>query len=303
MKILNFGSMNIDKVYRVGRLVGPGETISSRSFRCFPGGKGLNQSIAVARAKGSIFHAGTIGEDGLFLKDLMKESGVDVRFVRRMDTVSGHAVIQVDEKGENGILLFPGSNYKNDKEYVDTVLSHFEENDILMLQNEINDPAYLIKRGREKGMRILLNPSPVDERIGGKELSCVTWLIVNRGEGEMLAGAKEPEEILSVFRQRYPKLKTVLTLGKEGALYSSQDALIRQLCFPARTVDTTAAGDTFTGFFIAAVAEGAPVEKALELAACASSITVSRNGAAVSIPDRAEVEKMLENSRGRETQA
>ena len=138
-RILNFGSLNIDRVYRVEHFVKPGETIASKGYQCFPGGKGLNQSIAAARAGARVFHAGTVGADGDFLIKLLSESGADVRYVRKTDGITGHALIQVSDAGENCIILYPGANFDNDTAYMEQVLSGFSAGDILMLQNEISN--------------------------------------------------------------------------------------------------------------------------------------------------------------------
>ncbi len=169
-KILNFGSLNIDRVYRVEHFVRPGETISSRGYQCFPGGKGLNQSIAAARAGAPVFHAGTVGTDGDFLAELLRESGADIRYVRKTDGMTGHALIQVNDEGENCIILYQGTNFDNDTAYMEQVLSDFGTGDILLLQNEISNLSYLLKRGKEKGMRIMLNPSPMDAGLAGEDL-------------------------------------------------------------------------------------------------------------------------------------
>ena len=293
MKILNFGSLNIDKVYHVPHFVRPGETISSTDCRTFPGGKGLNQTIAAARAGHPVFHAGSIGAEGRFLKELLEESGADTRFVREKDTVTGHALIQVSGDGENCIILFGGSNQENDREYIDEVLGEFGQGDILLLQNEISNLDYLLKRGREKGMSILLNPSPMDEAMKKADLSAVTWLMLNETEGCGLTGCTEPDRITPALLTRHPHMKVILTLGSEGALYADAGTVCRQPCFPVKAVDTTAAGDTFTGYFLAGAVEGMEPAEALRLAAAASSITVSRPGAAVSIPLRAEVEEAM----------
>ncbi len=295
MKILNFGSLNIDKVYHVPHFVRPGETIASRDYQIFPGGKGLNQTIAAARAGLSICHAGTIGPDGRFLKELLEESGADTRFVREKDTITGNALIQVSGDGDNCIILFGGSNRENDRDYIDQVLEEFGEGDILLLQNEISSLDYLLQRGGEKGMRILLNPSPMDEALKQTDLSAVTWLMLNETEGLGFTGYMEPERITAALLARYPRMRVVLTLGGDGALYADADRVCRQPCFPVKAVDTTAAGDTFTGYFLAAAVEGMEPAGALRLAAAAASVAVSRSGAAVSIPVRAEVEKLLQN--------
>lgn len=293
MRILNFGSLNIDRVYKVEHFVRPGETISSRSYQCFPGGKGLNQSIAAARAGQRVYHAGTIGADGDMLEKVLLDGGVDTRYLRKTEGVTGHALIQVSGTGENCIILFPGSNESNDRDYIDSVLADFEEGDILMLQNEISNPDYLLRRGREKGMRIMLNPSPMDDYLRQADLTGVTWLMLNETEGHEMTGEEEPKAILDRLTERYPDLCVILTLGGDGAVCRLGKEEITQPCYPARAVDTTAAGDTFTGYFAAAMVEKKSLADALRLAACAAAIAVSREGAAVSIPERADVEARM----------
>lgn len=293
MGIINFGSLNIDRVYKVSHFVRPGETISSESYKCFPGGKGLNQSIAIARAGAKVVHAGTIGADGGFLKELLEQNDVDTRYIRESQNVTGHALIQVSDEGENCIILFKGSNFENDRNFIDNVLTDFDREDILVLQNEINNLEYLLQRGKEKGMRILLNASPVDDKLKHMDLSGVTWLMVNETEGLEITGENNPENIAAQLLDKYPSMNIILTLGTNGCVYQNKERRIYQPCFPAETVDTTAAGDTFTGYFIASVLAGKSMEEALETASCAAAVAVSREGAAVSIPVYTEVEKKL----------
>lgn len=295
-KILNFGSLNIDRVYRVEHFVRPGETISSRGYQCFPGGKGLNQSIAAARAGAPVFHAGTVGTDGDFLAELLRESGADIRYVRKTDGMTGHALIQVNDEGENCIILYQGTNFDNDTAYMEQVLSDFGTGDILLLQNEISNLSYLLKRGKEKGMRIMLNPSPMDAGLAGEDLSGVSWLMLNETEGCALTGEQEPERIMRALLSRYPEMQVVLTLGGEGAMMGGGEQILHQPCFRVKTVDTTAAGDTFTGYFAAAVLEGKNAQDALRLAAAAAALAVSEEGAAVSIPVRQQAETLLKKS-------
>ena len=139
MKVLNFGSLNLDYVYQVESILIPGETQASKSRQIFCGGKGLNQSIALAKAGIPVYHAGLIGEGGEPLLEVCKENGVNTEFIRQIPGPCGHTVIQVDENGQNCILLFGGSNRSMTKEFVDTVLNSFEEGDIILLQNEINE--------------------------------------------------------------------------------------------------------------------------------------------------------------------
>lgn len=293
MKILNFGSLNIDKVYRVAHFVRAGETIASSGYQCFPGGKGLNQSMAAAKAGQEVYHAGCVGPDGRFLLETLRRGGVDTGYVRTDGSITGHALIQVNDAGENSIILYPGSNYENEEEYMDHVLCHFGNSDVLLLQNEINGLEALLNKGKKKGMRIMLNPSPMDDRLKHTDLSAVTWLMVNETEGYELTGENSPERITDILLRKYPDMRVILTLGGKGAVYRDQREYLKQPAFPVVPVDTTAAGDTFTGYFIAAVAEGKKNAEALRWAAMAAAIAVSRDGASVSIPDRGQVEERL----------
>ena len=161
MKILNFGSCNIDYVYQLEHIVTDGETEQSVQMNIFPGGKGLNQSVAAARAGAPVYHAAVIGTDGGFLAEILKSNGADVSLIKTADVKNGHAVIQVNSQGENAIIVYPGTNHHIDKTYVDAVLSHFESGDLIMLQNEISEIKYIINRAHSRGMRVVLNPSPI----------------------------------------------------------------------------------------------------------------------------------------------
>ena len=289
MKVLNFGSLNIDYVYTVDHIVRGGETISSEKTETFPGGKGLNQSIALARAGVPVYHAGAVGEDGEMLLELCRANGVDTRFIRRTEGRNGHTVIQLHRNGQNCILLFGGSNQKQTKEHIDEVLSHFEAGDMLVLQNEVNHLDYLIDRAWERGMVIVLNPSPFDDKLKACDMTKVAYFLVNEVEAEQMTGesdpAKQPERLL----EAYPGGKFVLTMGSRGSMYKDSLQEFHQDIYKVNAVDTTAAGDTFTGFFLAAILEGRPIPEALDEAARASAIAVSRPGASSSIPTVEEV--------------
>ena len=289
MKILNFGSCNIDLVYSLDHIVRVGETETTAKMETFPGGKGLNQSIALARAGMQVYHAGCVGSDGDMLLELLKSSGVDVSHVARVDSKNGHAVIQVSAKGENSIFLYAGSNAMVSREIVDEVLTHFDEGDILLLQNEISNVPYIIEKAHEKRMQIIFNPSPFTEELREIDLGRLTYLILNEVEARDISDADDPKDILTYFHTTYPDLKVMLTLGKEGSVYSDRNCEIRQEIYPADVVDTTAAGDTFTGYFVAGIAAGEDYAQILKTATAASSIAVSRAGAAPSIPHRQEV--------------
>lgn len=287
MKMLVFGSLNIDHSYRMCHLVRAGETLSSTSYQCNAGGKGLNQAIALARAGQTVIMAGMIGQDGLFLKEYLTSFGVDTGLVRVTEEVTGHAVIQLDADGQNAILLYGGANRAMTVESIREALSAYGEGDFLLLQNEINLLDEIVARAKARGMKVILNPSPVNE-----SLCClipqVDWLILNEVEGKELTGLSEPEAILNRLLAETPSLHIVLTLGAKGSVYADENQRCFQPAVAVRAVDTTAAGDTFTGFFFASILAGKDVTYALKLAAHASAIAVARPGAGGSIPSLEE---------------
>lgn len=290
MKILNFGSLNIDKVYAVEEIVKGGETIDSVSFSESVGGKGLNQSIAVAKAGGNIMHAGCVGKDGEILLQALKDNNVDTSLIKTVETASGQAIIQVDKHGQNCIILFHGANYEVDKAYIDEVMQDFAQDDILILQNEISNIDYIIEVAKAKQMKIYLNPSPINENLNKYNMQAIDGIFVNEHEGAYLADKEKVEDILDSLASKYPELEIILTFGDKGAYYRHKDINIFQPAYKVDAVDTTAAGDTFTGYFIALRQQGKSIEEGLQKASKASSITVSRKGASISIPKIAEVD-------------
>ena len=293
MGIINFGSMNVDHVYSMQHFVQPGETLQSGAYNIYCGGKGLNQSVAAARAGAKILHAGMAGKGGEMLLSFLWENGVDISLIGTPEIAQGHAIIQVAESGENCIILYPGSNYAVTRDYIDRVLNSQETPQYVMLQNEISEVPYIIEAASKKGFQIVLNASPIDDALLEIDLSVVAWLLVNEIEGGCLTGEKEPEAILAKLREKSPETGVVLTLGKEGAICAKGNTVIRQGIYPVETVDTTAAGDTFTGYFVAGLDGGKTLAEALQNAAAASAIAVTRPGAAPSIPYAHEITAFL----------
>ena len=293
MKILNFGSCNIDYVYNVDHIVIPGETLPSTALELFPGGKGLNQSIAVARAGGEIYHAGCVGEDGEMLKDVLKGDGVDISLLKTLKGQSGHAIIQLSSEGENAILIYSGANGSITEAFIDEVLSNFGDGDFIILQNELNNVELIIEKAAEKGMRIVFNPAPFSENLKNIDYNNISYLILNEIEACGLGGKGSPEENLSVIKELYPNTRTVLTLGDKGCIYSDLYVTFYHPSFKVDVVDTTAAGDTFIGYFISEIAKGTPTTDAIKIATGASALTVSKKGASTSIPFGREVEIAL----------
>ena len=291
MSILNFGSLNIDYVYGVDHFALKGQTITSRSLDVFPGGKGLNQSLALARAGADVRHAGQVGRDGGFLRDLLAENGVGVEDVAVRDDVrSGNAIIQNDADGDNCIILYPGANCAIDRAFVDRVLDGYGEGDWLLLQNEISELPYIVERAYARGMRIVLNPSPADALLDEVDLELIDCFVLNEGEAALLSGASgDRETLLAAMRARFGRADIVLTLGEHGSAYLHGDETVVQSAYLVDTVDTTAAGDTFTGYLLAGLLAGRTVARSLDDAAKAAAIAVSRRGAAPSIPTDEEV--------------
>ena len=294
MRVLNIGSLNIDYVYTVDHIILPGETEATGSRNTFLGGKGMNQSCALAKAGVEVYHGGLIGRDGTMFLDACKEYGVHDEFIKIVDGPSGHTVIQIDKNAQNSILLFGGANQKMTKEFIDEVLSHFGSEDILLLQNEVNLLPYIVDTAYEKGMQIALNPSPFNEKLDAVDMKKISIFLLNEVEGFQLTGEKETEAIIAKLRELFPHARIMLTLGKDGAVYSDGVQKIYQPIFKVQAVDNTAAGDTFTGYFLAGLVEGLPMEQILKRSAKASSICVTRAGAIPSVPYRAEVMESLE---------
>ena len=289
MKILNFGSCNIDYVYSLDHIVKIGETETTNKLETFPGGKGLNQSIAVAKAGVKIFHAGCVGDDSEILTDILLQNGVDISYLKKVNAKNGHAVIQVSSKGENSIFLYPGSNEMITKDFADEVLDSFDSGDIILLQNEINNVDYIVEKAYKKGMCVILNPSPFNEKIKKINFNMLSYIVVNEVELSEISGCAEPEEGLVYLRNEYPWINVILTLGEKGSGFVNENQELHQATFKVDAVDTTAAGDTFIGYFIAELSRGTEYREILKIASAASAITVSREGAAPSIPSRDEL--------------
>jgi ribokinase len=267
MKILNFGSLNIDYVYDVDHFVRPGETLSSTKMTVFNGGKGLNQTIALARAGAEVYHAGGVGiNDGKQLIETLERSKVNTKFINKYQQQSGHTIIQVDKNGQNCILLYGGTNQKNTTEFIDEVLSHFSSDDYIVLQNEINMVDYIMKKAKEIGLKIFLNPSPMNDNISKLPLEYVDYFILNEVEASDICCCNDHDSLLTKLSEKMPKAKIVLTLGKHGVKYKDKETELSHGIYKVNVVDTTAAGDTFTGYFIHSVAIGLSPAEALKRA-------------------------------------
>ena len=293
-RLVNLGSLCIDNVYGVEKIASPGETVASHSYEVFPGGKGLNQSLAAQLAGCSVFHIGCVGSDGIWLKEFLASKGVDVSHIRESDEATGHAVIQVDALGQNSIVIVGGSNRSISHADIEVALD-LARDGWLLLQNEINDLGEILERSFAAGVKVALNVAPVDGREQDYSLSGLGMLIVNEIEAAALSSESDPQSSLSVLCSRLPQTQVVLTRGNQGLLYGMGDKRLVMEATTVTAVDETAAGDSFIGYLMASVISGDPIEGSLRRASAAGARTGMRAGAASSIPTKGEVDLFLTN--------
>ena len=266
----------------------------TKSYTQNAGGKGLNQSIAVSRSGQKVHHAGLLGPEGARLAELLSGSGVDLRYLKHTDVPQGHAVIQVQPDGQNCIFLYGGSNQAVTPQEIDEVLMQLNAGDYLLLQNEIANLTYLLRAAARRGLRVVLNASPISDELLNADLSGVDWLVVNEIECAAMAGCGDAQAGYETLKQRYPSLGILLTLGSEGSVSWKDGTEVRQCAYPVKAVDTTGAGDTFMGYFVGCLAQGMERQTAMQYASMASAISVTRPGAAASIPLMDEVRAAVE---------
>ena len=288
MKVLVFGSFNIDRVYTLPRLPERGETLYCGNYEIHVGGKGLNQALAFQKAGAQVFAAGRIGPDGAFLADHLRDHGVDVSAIDRTAAHSGHAVIEVDPEGQNQMVLFGGANREIAEDYCDRLLAAHRDASLLLTQYETSCVEYMLRRAKEAGVRTAMNPSPFTEALRDFPYELADILILNESEGAAITGEREPEKAAREL-QRRSRGEVILTMGADGALFCNGPRLIREPAVPANAVDTTGAGDTFTGYCLYELLRGAAPREALHMGAAAAAIEVTRPGAAEAIPSRDEV--------------
>ena len=284
MKILNFGSINKDLVYNVEDFVKPGETISSKDYGLYLGGKGLNQSVAISQSGSKVYHAGCVNKsDNSIISDL-KKWGVNTDYINKINEATGHAIIQIDHNGENSIIIHGGANNCIEKKQIDNVLSYFNEGDYIILQNEINNVNEIIEKAYKRGLIIFFNPAPYSIEINNYCLEKVNTLICNESEGKGLSGRTHEMEIIDALSNKYPNTRHILTLGERGSIYSFDNKTIKIKAEAVKTIDTTAAGDTYIGYYISSISKGVSIEKSMKTASKAAAIATTTVGGAKSIP-------------------
>ena len=296
MSVFNFGSLNIDHVYRLDHITQPGETIADQGLKYMPGGKGLNQSIALAMSGAEVYHVGCVGNDGNYLVELLNKNGVQTHYLKTVEEPNGHAIIQVSREGQNSIIIHGGSNRCVTAEQVDNTMDVITPQDIVLIQNEISQIPYIVKQCGDRKIPLAFNPSPfTPELLDEVPFEAVTYLLINETEGYQLTQETSPDKIVDSLLKRFPQMHIVLTLGAAGVLYADRFKRLQMAGFHVHAVDTTGAGDTFTGFFIGFLAQGHSIELALRYGCAAAAISVTVNGAATSVPELSTVQEFLAN--------
>ena len=288
MAIYNLGSINADLLYSVPHLPGRGETLAAIGFRRGLGGKGANMSVAAARGASRVVHIGAIGLDGRWARDLLTEYGVDTRHILTTDMQTGHAIILLEPGGENSIVIHHGANLNITTDQIGLALSEASPQEILLIQNETNNQAFCARMGSDLGLRVVYAAAPFSAEAVTEVLPFLDMLILNAVEAEQLqiATGMAPEDLKVA--------DVIVTLGSDGCRWH-QRATGQVRHFPAlkvHPVDTTGAGDTFTGYLLAGLDRGMPMEQAILLATKAAALMVTRIGTADVIPDLLEIQQM-----------
>ena len=289
MAVWNFGSINADYFYAVPHLPAPGETIIATEVWQGLGGKGANQSVAAARAGSTVHHIGAIGADGRWARDRLAELGVGTTHVAEIPGPSGHAIISVAANGENAILVFGGANTAQSASHVEAALSGAEPGDIVLTQNETPHLAEMGRACRRLGLRLVYSAAPFSVRAVREILPYASVIAMNAVEARQLA------EAVGDDLSSWPTEALLVTKGADGAEWRDlrTGEVIAVPAVPVKPVDTTGAGDTFTGYFAASLEQGLGIRPALERAAAAAALKVTRKGTADAIPSLAEVEAFL----------
>jgi ribokinase len=295
MAIFNVGSINIDHVYQVEHFVQPGETLSSNGYQQLLGGKGANQSIALAQAGADAFHVGKLSKSDADYKQALIRFGVDCKHLECTDEPSGHAIIQVTPFGENAIVLFGGANQTISPDDISQALASAKPSDWVLTQNETSCVEQVLTTCKAKQLKIAFNPAPMTSAIKDLPLDCLSLLIVNEVEAQELSGQSDLDKMEQYFRSKWPELEVIITMGKVGVRMLRHQQTLNVSAFNVEAVDTTAAGDTFIGYFLAAYSQHSDAEQALKRACAASALAVTKQGAAQSIPAKSDVERFLAN--------
>lgn len=284
MAIWNLGSINADYVYSVQHIPAPGETLASTKRQIFLGGKGANMSVAAARAAARVHHIGAVGPDGRWAVQRLLEYGVDTRNIAEIDVETAQAIIAVAADGENAIILHQGANVVIPETALEQALTMAQTSDIFLFQNETNLQQSGAQLAKNMGLRVAYAAAPFDAQAVRSVLPFIDLLLLNEVEAAQLqqATGQSPQDL--------PITDVIVTLGSKGAVWFGAEGEIHTPAQKVSPVDTTGAGDTFTGYVLAGLDRGMPMEQAMQMATKAAALMVMRHGTADVIPDLAEVQ-------------
>jgi ribokinase len=288
MTIFNLGSINADLVYHLPHLPAPGETLVAGGLVRGLGGKGANMSVAAARAGARAVHIGAVGPDGAWAVERLMEYGVDTRHIARVPDATGHAVILLEPGGENSIVVHPGANAALQPAMVDSALSEARDGDLFITQNETTAQVAAAQSASARGMRVAYAAAPFAAHAVEAVLPVLDLLVLNAVEAAQLTDALgKPLDRLGVA-------DVIVTLGADGCDWYATDRgqVTRFDAIEVDALDTTGAGDTFTGYLLAGMDRGMPMAQAIQLATRAAALMVTRVGTADVIPDLLEVQQM-----------
>ncbi len=300
-KITIIGSSNTDLVVKTYRIPSPGETIIGGDFAMIPGGKGANQAVTVARLAGAATFVASVGDDmfGTLAKEGYAKDGIDTSYIVTQQGIpSGMALISVDSRGENSIVVAPGANNALTCDHIDAARAAIEESEYMLIQLEIPMPVveYAVDIAHKAGVKVILNPAPA-AKLSDELLAKLYLITPNETEAALLTGmetssAEQVAAAATTLRARGVD-NVIVTMGTHGS-YILSDTLNEVVSArKVDAVDTTAAGDVFNGALVVALSEGASIIEAMRFATLSSSISVTRMGAQSSIPQRDELNALL----------
>lgn len=288
----------MDLVTRASRLPRGGETLVGQSFATVPGGKGANQAVAAARLGAEVAMIGCIGSDayGAQLRDALLVEGIDCQAVSEVPGSSGVALIVVDDSSQNAIVIVAGSNGQLTPASLLAFDAVLQAAEVIVCQLEVpmDTVGYALKRGRELGKTVILNPAPASGPLPADWYACIDYLIPNESEASALSGVPvdslDSAKVAATHLLKAGAGKVIVTLGSQGALFADGRGFEHLLAPKVQAVDTTAAGDTFVGGFAAALASGQSEAEAIRFGQVAAALSVTRAGAQPSIPTLHDVE-------------
>ncbi len=293
MRILNFGKLSVERIYSAESLDFSNNMAEISGLQTFAGGRGLNISVALCRSGGKeIYHAGFIGTDGEFLRDALRNSGVNVANIKTVDETTAHSLVLLGENAEFKRLNFGGTNLSITKTFADTVLSHFSPNDFLIIDDGVSNYDYIISRAHELGMKIFFAPENIATRI---DLNLLDHIFLSEEQAKAISGEAKRDEIVGYFRKNYESLKVLIDFGEKGFIYTDKKQTLFQSAYNVEQIDLTAGFDTFIGYFIATVIKTKKIDEAIKRSSAAKALAIAKKGAAISVPYESDLLAAIEN--------